>query len=93
MSTRELGRNAAGRWSRTRAYLRRFFTCWVSEDPEPSYSHLDLRDGLGECECHGEVARLESRSRQDERPGPLAEPATHQPGHRVPIKVGGRAGL
>jgi hypothetical protein len=29
-----------------RAYLRRFFTCWVSEDPTPAYSALDRSDGL-----------------------------------------------
>lgn len=32
---------------RVRAYLRRFFTSWVAEDPDPSYSSLDRADGLG----------------------------------------------
>lgn len=31
---------------RLRAYLTRFFTSWVAEDPEPTYSSLDLADGL-----------------------------------------------
>ena len=33
---------------RVRAYLTRFFTCWVAEDPTPTYSSLDLADGLGQ---------------------------------------------
>ena len=33
---------------RLRAYLHRFFTSWVAEDPEPTYSKLDRSDGLGE---------------------------------------------
>lgn len=28
------------------SYLRRFFTCWVVEDPAPAYSTLDPADGL-----------------------------------------------
>lgn len=28
------------------AYLRRFFTSWVAEDPDPQYSALDLADGI-----------------------------------------------
>ena len=28
-------------------YLRRFFTLWVVVDPDPAYSRLDSRDGLG----------------------------------------------
>lgn len=32
---------------RVRAYLRRFFTSWVAEDPTPAYSKLDRADGLG----------------------------------------------
>ena len=31
-----------------RAYLHRFFTCWVAEDPGPTYSTLDRSDGLGQ---------------------------------------------
>ena len=30
------------------AYLHRFFTCWVAEDPDPAYSALDRSDGLGQ---------------------------------------------
>ena len=33
---------------RVRAYLTRFFTCWVAEDPTPAYSSLDRADGLGQ---------------------------------------------
>lgn len=29
-----------------RAYVRRFFTSWVAEDPEPTYSTLDRADKL-----------------------------------------------
>ena len=36
----------ASRVERVRAYLRRFFTSWVAEDPEPEYSKLDRADGL-----------------------------------------------
>jgi len=32
---------------RTRTYLERFFTSWVTDDPEPTYSELDRCDGLG----------------------------------------------
>lgn len=41
MSRREPG-------ARVRSYLRRFFTSWVAEDPEPGYSSLDRADGLGQ---------------------------------------------
>lgn len=34
------------RGQRARAYLRRFFTSWVADDPEPEYSSLDRSDGL-----------------------------------------------
>lgn len=34
------------RGSRVRAYLRRFFTCWVTDDPQPTYSALDRADGV-----------------------------------------------
>lgn len=34
------------RGERARAYLRRFFTSWVAEDPDPTYSPLDRADGL-----------------------------------------------
>ena len=37
----------ASRGERARAYLRRFFTSWVAEDPRPEYSTLDRADGLG----------------------------------------------
>lgn len=37
----------ANRGGRVRAYLRRFFTSWVAEDPTPEYSTLDRADGLG----------------------------------------------
>ena len=37
----------ATRGERVRAYLRRFFTSWVAEDPAPEYSKLDRADGLG----------------------------------------------
>lgn len=30
-------------------YLRRLFTLWVAEDPDPLYSWLDSSDGLGRC--------------------------------------------
>jgi hypothetical protein len=33
---------------RVRSYLRRFFTSWVADDPEPGYSSLDRSDGLGQ---------------------------------------------
>lgn len=38
----------AARTARVRAYLRRFFTSWVAEDPDPTYSALDRSDGLGQ---------------------------------------------
>ncbi len=31
--------------SRVRAYLKRFRTQWVADDPEPTYSALDRADG------------------------------------------------
>jgi hypothetical protein len=37
-----------GRRRRLRAYLRRFFTSWIAEDPDPTYSTLDRGDGLGQ---------------------------------------------
>lgn len=37
----------ATRGERVRAYLRRFFTSWVADDPTPEYSTLDRADGLG----------------------------------------------
>lgn len=45
---------------RVRAYLHRFFTSWVADDPEPTYSTLDRADGLGQvpdpvCESRVEV--------------------------------------
>jgi hypothetical protein len=36
------------RRGRFRAYLRRFFTSWVADDPDPTYSSLDRSDGLGQ---------------------------------------------
>ena len=41
----EIGSTSRG--ERVRAYLRRFFTSWVAEDPSPEYSKLDRADGLG----------------------------------------------
>jgi hypothetical protein len=43
--TGQPGNPGAGR---VRAYLTRFFTCWVAEDPAPTYSSLDLADGLAQ---------------------------------------------
>lgn len=50
MSRREpTGRSVElGTGARVRAYVHRFFTCWVAEDPQPTYSALDLDDGLGQ---------------------------------------------
>ena len=48
---------------RVRAYLRRFFTSWVAEDPTPEYSTLDRADGLGQVPdpvCTPRVALPES---------------------------------
>lgn len=33
---------------RVRAYLHRFFTSWVADDPDPTYSSLDRADGIGQ---------------------------------------------
>lgn len=41
-------RRPNARSARVRAYLRRFFTCWVAEDPDPAYSALDRSDGLAQ---------------------------------------------
>jgi hypothetical protein len=69
-----------------RAYLHRFFTSWVAEDPDPTYSTLDRSDGLGQVPdpvCEPRVAVPES-----------AEVAEHVPGaDRTRSSVGGRAGL
>jgi hypothetical protein len=42
--TAPTGRPQARRRS---AYLRRFLTLWVAEEPDPRYSWLYRRDGLG----------------------------------------------
>ena len=69
-----------------RSYLRRFFTCWVAEDPDPCYSTMDRCDGLGEVPdpvCEPRVVVPES-----------AEVAEHVPGTDwTRSSVGGRAGL
>ncbi len=69
-----------------RAYLHRFFTCWVAEDPDPGYSGLDRCDGLGEVPdpvCEPRIFVPES-----------AEVAEYVPGgERSRSSVGGRAGL
>jgi len=69
-----------------RAYLRRFFTSWVAEDPDPGYSVMDRRDGLGEIPdpvCEPKVQVPES-----------VEVAEHVAGaDRSGRTVGGRAGL
>jgi hypothetical protein len=69
-----------------RAYLRRFFTSWVAEDPDPGYSVMDRRDGLGEVPdpvCEPKVQVPES-----------VEVAEHVAGaDRTGRTVGGRAGL
>ena len=76
----------ADRRGPVRAYLHRFFTCWVAEDPDPGYSKLDECDGLGEVPdpvCQPRFAVPES-----------AEVAEHVPGaERTRSSVGGRAGL
>ena len=76
----------AGRRGPVRSYLHRFFTCWVSEDPDPGYSRLDRCDGLGEVPdpvCGPRVFVPES-----------AEVAEHLPAtERTRSAVGGRAGL
>jgi hypothetical protein len=74
-----------GRRARLRGYLRRFFTSWVAEDPEPCYSQLDRRDGLGEepTPCPADHPVPESE-----------EVAEHVPGaDRTKRVVGGRVGL
>jgi hypothetical protein len=51
MSRRESESRTGGpeeRPGRLRAYLSRFFTSWVAEDPDPTYSSLDRSDGLGQ---------------------------------------------
>lgn len=51
MSRREPADRADGpdqHRGRVRSYLRRFFTSWVAEDPDPTYSSLDRSDGLGQ---------------------------------------------
>lgn len=64
-----------------RAYLRRFFTSWVAEDPEPTYSSLDLEDGLGQP--RDPVCRPRT---------PVPE-SPEVAGHARPVvRVGGRAG-
>ncbi|GAA3709912.1 hypothetical protein GCM10022204_30280 [Microlunatus aurantiacus] len=71
-----------------RAYLHRFFTSWVAEDPDPTYSRLDRCDGIGQVPdpvTEPAVAVPES-----------VEVAEHVPGgERTPSRsaVGGRAGL
>jgi len=61
-----------------RAYLHRFFTSWVAEDPDPTYSTL-----VPDPVCEPRVAVPES-----------AEVAEHVPGaDRTRSSVGGRAGL
>ena len=50
MSSLEMAAHQAGaatRGARVRAYLHRFFTSWVADDPMPQYSTLDRADGLG----------------------------------------------
>ena len=84
MSRRESDRT--GRRGPVRAYLHRFFTSWVAEDPEPTYSTLDRSDGLGQVPdpvCEPRVAVPES-----------VEVAEHDQGaDRTRSSVGGRAGL
>jgi hypothetical protein len=48
MSRREPTGSSGHPSARVRAYLRRFVTCWVAEDPDPVYSPLDHADGLGQ---------------------------------------------
>jgi hypothetical protein len=69
-----------------RAYLHRFFTSWVAEDPEPTYSHLDRCDGIGQVpDPVTEPAVQVPES---------VEVAQHVPGgDRTRSTVGGRAGL
>jgi len=43
-----------GRWP---AYLRRFLTLWVAEEPDPVYSSLDRCDGLGRVRVDSQVWR------------------------------------
>lgn len=89
MSRRESADRAgrpAPRRGPVRAYLHRFFTSWVAEDPEPTYSTLDRSDGLGQVPdpvCEPRVPVPES-----------VEVAEHVPGaDRTRSSVGGRAGL
>ena len=76
----------ADRRGPVRAYLHRFFTSWVAEDPDPCYSSLDESDGLGQVPdpvCQPRVAVPES-----------VEVADHVPGaDRTRSTVGGRVGL
>ena len=69
-----------------RAYLHRFFTSWVAEDPEPTYSRLDRCDGIGQVPdpvTEPVVQVPES-----------VEVSQHVPGgERTRSTVGGRAGL
>lgn len=69
-----------------RAYLHRFFTSWVAEDPEPTYSRLDRCDGIGQVpDPVSEPAVQVPES---------VEVAGHVPGaDRTRSSVGGRAGL
>ena len=71
-----------------RAYLHRFFTSWVAEDPDPTYSRLDIADGIGQ---------VPDPVSQPAVPVPESvEVAEHVPGgdrtHNRST-VGGRAGL
>lgn len=59
---------------RLRAYLTRFFTSWVAEDPNPTYSSLDLADGLGQdhdpvCQPCVQVPESAEVSQQARTPG------------------------
>lgn len=74
------------RHGRLRTYLHRFFTCWVSEDPDPTYSPLDRSDGLGQEHdpiCQPRVQLPES-----------SEVVAHvRSADRARSVVGGRVGL
>ena len=45
------------------AYLRRFLTLWVAEEPDPVYSWLDRSEGLGQVEIGTRVTGAEPQWR------------------------------
>lgn len=86
---------------RVRAYLRRFFTSWVADDPDPSYSALDRSDGLGQvpdpiCQPRAQLAESCEVSRHVSGGGDETRSGADQtlPGaDQARRAVGGRVGL